>query len=69
MTFIRTVMGLSKFRQRSFCSTELKKCCFHPREKPQEGNLVVAYQGLPGAWGEQAALKLFPEGELRYEDL
>ena len=36
-----------------------------PPRKPHEGNLVVAYQGLPGAWGEQAALKLFPEGELK----
>ncbi len=65
VTFIRTVMGLSKFRQRKLLFDGVEEVLLPPPRKPQEGNLVVAYQGLPGAWGEQAALKLFPEGELK----
>jgi chorismate mutase/prephenate dehydratase len=32
-----------------------------PARKPASGNISCAYQGVPGAWSEQALLKLFPE--------
>ncbi|MGI6732817.1 MAG: bifunctional chorismate mutase/prephenate dehydratase [Anaerovoracaceae bacterium] len=65
VTFMRTLMGLSKFRQRKLLFDKREDPLLPPPRKPYEGNLVVAYQGLPGAWGEQAAQKLFPEAETK----
>ncbi|MDD3430009.1 MAG: prephenate dehydratase domain-containing protein [Oscillospiraceae bacterium] len=61
--FLRSLMGLSKSRQR--------KCLYGAQEEllmPKAAAAVtqdiqVAYQGVPGAWGEQAALQAFPNAQ------
>ncbi len=63
VTFMRTLMGLSKFRQRKLLYDGNEDPLLPPARKPAEGKRVIAYQGLPGAWGEQAALNLFPEDQ------
>ena len=50
VTFIRTILGLSKFRQRKLLFDRI--LCCHRRE-PAAKDITIAYQGLPGAWGEQ----------------
>lgn len=65
VAFMRTLMGLSKFRQRKLLFDGREDPLLPPPRKPTEDSLAVAYQGLPGAWGEQAALKLFPAAETK----
>ncbi|HZK01733.1 MAG TPA: prephenate dehydratase domain-containing protein [Anaerovoracaceae bacterium] len=57
--FMRTILGLSKFRQRKLAFDGIDDLLLPPPKKPQKNNLTIAYQGLPGAWGEQAAVNLF----------
>ena len=36
-----------------------------PAVAPATGSIACAYQGVPGAWGEQAAQCLYPKAALR----
>lgn len=73
ITFMRSLMGLSKLRQRKllFDNTE-EQLLPPPRTAPKE-NIAISYQGLPGAWGEQAAMQLFEgakiTGQESFEDV
>ncbi len=73
VTFMRTLMGLSKFRQRKLLFDGEEDLLLPPPGKPELGNLSIAYQGLPGAWGEQASMNLFQtaerEGKRTFEDV
>jgi len=58
---MNTLMALSKRRQR----THLLRAEEVPLPPPaRPANTLAAYQGVPGAWGEQAAALLFPGREL-----
>ncbi|MEG2053673.1 MAG: prephenate dehydratase domain-containing protein, partial [Oscillospiraceae bacterium] len=69
--FIRSLMGVSKTRQRKNLygkQSENNRLLPSPR-KPVTENVKVAYQGVGGAWAEVAALKMFPDAEqTAYED-
>ncbi len=67
VTFMRTILGLSKFRQRKLLYDGMEDPLLPPPGKPAVDNLVIAYQGMPGAWGEQASNNLYPDAELRSE--
>jgi chorismate mutase/prephenate dehydratase len=59
---IRMVMALAREQQQSLLfgrSTPL----LPPARKPVQEDVLCAYQGLPGAWSEQAVLRLFPEAK------
>ncbi len=62
--FFRALMGLSKSRQRKFLYGTSEEYFFPAPEQPQGGDVKVAFQGVPGAWGELAALQLFKTPEL-----
>ncbi|MDR3243072.1 MAG: chorismate mutase [Clostridiales Family XIII bacterium] len=64
---MRSIMALSRKYQREIL--------FHgetpllpPPAKPVEEDIVCAFQGAPGAWGEQAAARLLPDADLRPEE-
>jgi len=63
VTFVRTLLSLSKFRQRKLLFDSSEDPLLPPPRMPAEGDICTAYQGLPGAWGEQASLNLFPKAE------
>jgi len=67
VTFIRTILGLSKFRQRKLLFDNIEDPLLPPPREPAAKDITIAYQGLPGAWGEQAALNLFPLAERKNE--
>lgn len=58
----RTILGLSRERQRGVLFRQDLPLLPPPRE-PERVGIVCAYQGIPGAWGEQAAIQLFPRAE------
>lgn len=60
--FMRTLLALSKLRQRAALFLGDAPLLPPAAEKPT-GGLVCAYQGIAGAWGEQAAELAFPEAE------
>lgn len=64
--FMRSLMGLSKSRQRKrlYGSTLTAETLLPLPRKPAEGEVCVAFQGVPGAWAEIASLKLFPTAEI-----
>ncbi|MCL2817947.1 MAG: chorismate mutase [Clostridiales bacterium] len=65
--FMRSLLGLSRMRQRE-CLMGGGETLL-PAAAGKKGLPVkVAYQGVPGAWGEQAALQLFHEAEFLRED-
>ncbi|MDR1246063.1 MAG: chorismate mutase [Clostridiales Family XIII bacterium] len=69
---MRSVIAISKARQRKTLSSSSPPFLPPPR-KPSRENAICAFQGVPGAWSEQALMELFPGAEkLRvdfFEDL
>jgi len=59
---MRTVMALSRDRQRNRLHT--KPIELLPAPRPHNPKAACAYAGAPGAWGEVAAQKLMPQGQL-----
>ncbi|MDL2232898.1 chorismate mutase [Ruminococcaceae bacterium OttesenSCG-928-L11] len=59
---MRTIMALSREYQHSLLFSGEAPLLPEPRP-PVTEHAVCAYQGLPGAWSEQAAMKLFPAAE------
>lgn len=60
---MRTIMSLSReYQRRILFSGEAPM--LPPPSSPITENVTCAYQGLPGAWSEQAATCMFPGGEL-----
>lgn len=59
---MRTIMALSsEYQHRLLFSS--KTPLLPPAQPRATGNITCAYQGVPGAWGEQAAVQLFPNAE------
>lgn len=59
---MRSIMALSRERQRKLLfqgDTPL----FPPPQKRKCGSIVCAFQGVAGAWSEQALIKIFPDAE------
>jgi chorismate mutase/prephenate dehydratase len=69
---MRSVIAISKERQRRTLFPSDRPLLPPPRKAPQ-GRIVCAYQGVPGAWSEQALISLFPGAETSrvefFEDL
>ena len=61
--FMRSLMAISKLRQRKLIYGDQGPDLLPPSRKPVTEDSKVAYQGLPGAWGEQAAIQACPEAE------
>ena len=61
---MRTIMGLSREYQRRQQFSGATPI-LPPAVKPVTGLVTCAYQGVPGAWGEQAVSCLYPEAERR----
>jgi chorismate mutase/prephenate dehydratase len=64
-TFIRSLMGLSKSRQRLKLYGTADEYYFPQAAEPKVGPLKVGFQGVRGAWGEQASIQLFRSAELQ----
>lgn len=62
--FMRTLMALSRSRQRKKLFGNPAEFYFPVSGTPKTGDIKVAFQGVPGAWGEEAALQLFSKAEL-----
>lgn len=60
-SFVRSLLALSKQRQHKklFAGTNLE---FPASAKPVAPDARVAFQGVAGAWGENAAITLYPNG-------
>ena len=67
LTFINTLLGLSRYRQRKLIFDGMDEPLLPSSGKPCKDNQLIAYQGLPGAWGEQAAMDLYPNASLQNE--
>lgn len=59
---MRSILALSREQQRKALFSEDYPLLPPPREPVRE-NVRCAYQGVPGAWSEQALMKLFPQAE------
>ncbi|MDR2770739.1 MAG: chorismate mutase [Clostridiales Family XIII bacterium] len=59
---MRSVIAISKGRQRKTLFPSDRPFLPPPR-KPLRGRVVCAFQGVPGAWSEQALAALFPQAE------
>ncbi len=64
-TFMRSIMGLSKSRQRLKLYGSSDEYYFPEPGQPMNGSVKVGFQGVRGAWGEQACLQLFRSAELQ----
>jgi chorismate mutase/prephenate dehydratase len=61
---MRSIIALSREYQRSrMVHGELP--LLPPPRKPARGDITCAFQGVPGAWSEQALMKLFPDASRR----
>lgn len=73
ISFTRSLISLAKLRQRTQLLDFTQESLLPPAQAGVKRDMEVAYQGLPGAWGEGAATRLFPEGKLtnqeRFEDV
>ena len=59
---MRAIMALSReYQHSSMFRGEMPM--LPPPRKPVTGDVVCAFQGVPGAWSEQALIKLFPDAE------
>lgn len=69
---MRSIMALAREHQRKLLFNAEAPLLPPPRT-PLAGELTCTYQGVPGAWSEQALVKLFPEAERhaaeRFEDV
>ncbi|MFI3250062.1 MAG: prephenate dehydratase domain-containing protein [Eubacteriales bacterium] len=61
--FLRTLMTLSKRRQRAHILGEKTEVLLPTATPAATGSYKVGYQGIAGAWGEQATLQVFPDQE------
>lgn len=61
--FMKGVMAVSKIRQRKLLHGE-EEISFPPSALAPNENVKVVYQGIAGAWGEEAGKKLFPKAEI-----
>jgi len=66
--FMRSLIALSKSWQRKRLFDEDKRTFLPDPREPVKGNVIVAYQGVPGAWGEIASLKLFKNAARSAQD-
>lgn len=65
---MRTLMALSRAYQRKL-TFHIESPEFLPPAKPHKTqNVRCVWQGAPGAWGEQAAVKLFPDAALSHAE-
>lgn len=63
IAFMRTLLSISKLRQiKQF--TPHDRAFFPPSAQPKESGVTIAFQGVQGAWGEHAAVQLFPQAAL-----
>jgi chorismate mutase/prephenate dehydratase len=62
LSFARTLISLSKLRQRQKL-IPVSPAAFPDSVSQKQGRATVAFQGVPGAWGEHAALQCFPGAE------
>jgi chorismate mutase/prephenate dehydratase len=60
---MRSLMALAREYQRSLLLSNESEFLPAPVQ-PKTENLRCVFQGVPGAWGEHAAKKLFPDAEL-----
>lgn len=61
---MRTILSLSREYQRRLLFSGTAPV-LPPAVAPVTGRVVCAYQGVPGAWSEQAAASLYPGAEYR----
>jgi chorismate mutase/prephenate dehydratase len=70
---MRALISLSKIWQRKQLYDVAEADLLPSPRSPEKGNTEIAYQGAPGAFGEQAALKLYPNENRtayrRFEDV
>ncbi|MDD4571652.1 MAG: prephenate dehydratase domain-containing protein [Clostridia bacterium] len=59
--FMRALINISKLRQRKYLYDNTDEEFLQASRTKPTGKLNVFYQGLPGAWGEQATVQLFRE--------
>lgn len=59
MTLMRTLMAMSKIRQHEKLGLS-DPVSFPPSAAAKKDGLTVAFQGVPGAWSEHGANRLFP---------
>ena len=64
---MRTIFALSKSRQRKVLFSR-EAPLLPPAREPVTAGVICAYQGMQGAWGEQAATGLFPEAQKQAVD-
>ncbi|MDR1438934.1 MAG: chorismate mutase [Clostridiales bacterium] len=62
LAFARTLISLSKLRQKRRL-IPVEAVTFPGAAPRKQDGVTVAYQGVPGAWGEHAALQCFPGAE------
>ena len=62
--FIRMLMSLSKIRQKE-ALTGASQLHFPASETKKTKNISVAFQGISGAWGENAAISLYPDTNIK----
>lgn len=60
--FMRSIIALSREFQRQTILRSTSPL-LPPAKEPKRGAVTCAYQGVPGAWSEEAALSVFPEGQ------
>ena len=60
---MRSIIALSSEHQRKLLFGSKATKLLPDAAKPVEENITCAYQGIPGAWSEQALMKLFPHAE------